>query len=82
MLAAAGARPAQAANLHGVLLLGVVDDYRSDAAKAGVLGQNDVDDDTRSHSGVGGVATLFQDAVSRRRGQVVTGRHHVSGSGD
>ena len=79
--AGGGRPPAQTANLDCVLVLGVVDDDGSDAAKTGVLGQNNVDNYARGHSGVGGIATLFQDSISCRGGQVVTCRHHVGSPG-
>ena len=74
--------PAQAADLHRLLFRGVMDDYGGDTAKAGVLGQRHVQGYAGGDSGVGRVASLFQDAVPRRRCEVVACRDHVSGPGN
>ncbi len=72
----------QTANLHGLVLLGIMDDDGGHAAKVGPLGQHYVERDTRSDTGVGGVTTLLQNTVSGCCGQIVTGRDHVGRPGN
>ena len=75
---AGGSGPSsQAADRHGLLAASVVDDDRGDAAEARPLGQHHVDGDAGGHTGIGGVAALFQNSKAGGRGQVVPGRHHV-----
>ena len=69
---------AQTANLNRFFLMGVMDDDGGHAAKVGPLGQHHVQGDTGGHTGVGGVATLRQDPVTRRGRQVMPSRNHVS----
>ena len=71
----------QTADGHRGLRGGVMNDYGRHSAEAGELGQHHVDGDSGSHPGVGGVATLLQDPVARRRGQVMARGDHVGVTG-
>ena len=49
--------------------------------EAGVLGQHHVDNNAGCHPGVGGVAALLQDTVTRRRRQVMSRGDHMGVTG-
>jgi hypothetical protein len=54
-----------------------MDDDGGYAAKVGTLGQDHVQGDTGGHTGIGGIATLFQYPVTRRGSQVMPGGNNV-----
>src|SRR5687768_14972042 len=73
--------PAQAADAHGLALSSVVHDDGGHAANAGVLGQDYVEDNPGGYPGVGGVAPLLQNPVTRCCSQIMSGGDCVSGAG-